>query len=170
MESIDEERLENIIKTVVVVVLGYSKEETLNSKLLDFDTHQRETLVKALLAVLRQALAQHLEEEAFTNLLNEKFVEQNVITKGLKEYYVKNMVNLQQHYAQRRPLNPGLVDFKWVSTLPSDSKFGLSSAQPTVKCQITTTNGAFAFNLSPEAVQNLAAEIQNIQNAIQEVK
>lgn len=170
MDSIDEERLEGIIKTVVDVVLGFSKEKVLKSKLLDFDTHQRDILVHTLITVLRQGLAQRLEPDAFNALVDEKFVEQNVITKGLKEHYSKNMVTLQQHYTQRCPLRPSLIDFKWVSTLPSDSKFGLTSTQPSVKCQFTTTEGNFSLDLSPEGVQNLVEEIQKIQNAIQEIK
>ena len=170
MDTLDSDTLLSILETASDVIIHYSDEKVLASKLLDFDSHQREKLVHDILYCLKRGMSLSLEIDAFNELVDQTFIQQSTITKGLKAYWKKNFANLQLQYKQRCPLTPNYVSFKWVSSLPSDAKFGLSSAQPNVKCQFQTTDGSFSLDLSPEAVANLVREVTNIQNAIQEIK
>ena len=170
MDSLDSDSLLSILETAADVILHYVDKKALLDKLLDFDAHQREKISHDILYCLQRGMSLSLEIDAFNELVEQTFVQQSPITKGLRAYWKKNFANLQTQYKQRCPLSSNYVDFKWVSSLPSESKFGLSSAQPTVRCQFQTTNGPFSLDLSPEAVHNLAREVAAIQTAIQEIK
>ena len=170
MDSLDSDTLLSILETASDVILQYSQRKDLLDKLLDFDAHQREKICHDILFCLQRGMALSLEIDAFNELVDQTFVQASPITKGIKAYWKRNFDNLQLQYKQKCSLSPNFVDFKWVSSLPSDSKFGLLSAQPNVKCQFQTTQGTFSLDLTPEAVHNLAREVAAIQNAIQEIK
>ena len=170
MDSLDSDSLLSILETASDVILQYADKKALLDKLLDFDAHQREKISHDILYCLQRGMALSLEIDAFNELVEQTFVQESPITKGLKAYWKKNFANLQLQYKQKCPLTANYVDFKWVSSLPSDSKFGLLSAQPNVKCQFQTTQGSFSLDLTPEAVHNLAREVAAIQTAISEIK
>ena len=169
MDTLDDDTLLSILDTARNVVLGLSKVSDLDEKLLVFNVHQRQKLVHDLIFCLKRGMAYSLELEPFNELVDSTFVEQTILTKAIKAYWKRGYSKYPAMYAQNCPLDNNLKDFKWVASLPSDAKFGVSNSQPTIKCIFQTTSEAFSLDLTPDALQDLAQNVQNIQNAIQNI-
>ena len=69
MESFDTDMLISIYETTCDVILGYANEKKLSDKLLDFNEHQRETLVHCLISCLKKGMSLSLEIDAFNTLI-----------------------------------------------------------------------------------------------------
>jgi hypothetical protein len=170
METLDEERLVLILQTASAIVLGQKPVTALTSTLLDIDEHVRSALVKNLVALFRKGMAVCLELEAFDTEIERLFADEKLLSKALHAFWRKNGPTLQQQYAQYCPVDGRLIDLKWVALLPADAKFGLESGSPSIECQFVTARDEFTLGFTPNGVNNLAEELNNIQSALQEFK
>ena len=67
-------------------------------------------------------------------------------------------------------VEPKLVDLKWVSVLPSQSKFGMEDANPIVQCRITIQTESFNIDFTQNGISDLNNELQKIQETLQNFK
>ena len=170
METLSEERLMTILQTSSDIVLGTKPAASLTSTLMDIDEHVREALVSNLVVIFRRGMAQNLDIEAFDVEIEKLFAEKKRLSKALHAYWRKYGEELCRNYSAHCPLDARLVDLKWVTVLPSESKYGLESAEPTVQCQFTTTKEKFTLDFTPEGINQLVEDLNTIQTALQEMK
>ncbi|OHT01289.1 hypothetical protein TRFO_31917 [Tritrichomonas foetus] len=158
------------MQTTVDVVLGKKTEESISSTLLDIDEHVRSKLISNLTTVFKRGMALKLDVDAFDIEIQKYFSEAKLLSKALHAYWRRNSSTCQQQYAQCCPFENHFADLKWVAKLPTESKYGLSSTSPSVECRFFNTANQFEIAITPSGIDNLAYEIQKIQNALSELK
>jgi hypothetical protein len=170
LETLDEGRLVLILQTSASIVLGQKPIVALMSTLLDINEHVRSAFLTNLIAIFRRGMALGLDLHAFDTEIEKYFAEEKLLSKALHAYWRKSGPSLQQQYAQICALDSRLVDLRWVAALPADAKFGLTSGDPHLACQFTTTSGRFGIDFTPNGINHLLGDIAAIQAALQELK
>ena len=170
MEAIDEERLILILQTTADIVLGKKTEESLNLTLLDIDEHVRTRLISNLVTIFRKGMAYRLDLDSFDKEIEKMFSNAKLISKALHQYWKKTQANLQQQYEQLCPFDNRLTGLKWVSVLPSDSKFGMEKVTPIVQCRFNGTNDSFNICFTQTGINDLSDELAKINTTLQNFK
>lgn len=171
MENIDEEVLIDIFQTSTNVVVSQEKYDILKKKLDFLDSHQREKITNDLIDCFRYGMSNDVDFEVFRDYVDKYFDSDTYLNKAVKAYWRKNSKNLQQLYKHYKPFENNMVDFKWVSSITTGSKYTYDKPSSTARCIFSTINNEnIVFDMTKEGAEDLLEELSKIQSEIEKLR